>query len=438
MNINWNDLSQISILVKKYCLRLLRISSVNSDFIGIQKVFQELESICSELNFCWDYTADNMVMRITNKPINFHVSCRLAMVCHIDTVDYNISQWNSNPLGEIKNDRIYGRGIIDDKGALVLALLSAKANENFYNEPWIIIVGSSEEGIWTDMEKYHLEKHPIPDYATTIDGDGIQFGCRGYADIKFVFSPMFNCNNIKIENIHIPGSATNIVPGFAIATLSDGTVLSETGRPCHSSIPQNGSNALIKLAKKLEIDFKKQFPNFFELMNDIKSCALPQFKIIDTLPLVHGISVLGSSVCPTTCEIQNGNLILNLNFRLSVGTEENKFRELLYILSNKYNCKTQITKLTLPNFMDPNSSMIKSQLNAYEEVLGKATTATIAPGMGYNSAFKAKYGCNIFGPRFAVCDDEEDLCHCNNESRSIDDLLKFYKMLCIFMKDFLK
>lgn len=437
MNINWNELSQIRILIKKYCLRLLTISSVNSNFTGIQNVFHELEKICNELDFCWDYQADNMVMRISNKPINFNISCKLAIVCHVDTVDYNISQWSTNPLGEIKNDRIYGRGIIDDKGALILALLCAKAYENTFNKPWIIIVGSSEEGIWIDMEKYHLENHPIPDYATTIDGDGIQFGCRGYADIKFIFSPTFDYNGVKIKNIYIPGCATNIVPGFATAELTDGNIISDSGKPCHSSIPQNGSNALIKLVKKIEINFKNQFPNFFELINDIENCTLSEFNIIDTLSSIHGIPVLGTSVCPTTCEIQNGNLILNLNFRLSIGTEKDKFEKLLSIMSKKYNCQIQITKLTLPNFMDPTSPMIKSQLNAYEKVLGKATSATIAPGMGYNAAFKAKYGCNIFGPRFAVCDDEEDLCHCNDESRSVDDLLKFYKMLCIFMKDFL-
>ena len=91
----------------------------------------------------------------------------------------------------------------------------------------------------------------------------------------------------------------------------------------------------------------------------------------------------------------------------------------------------------MPGFMDINSPMIKSQLRAYKQVIGSTTTATVAPGTGYNSAFEAKYGCNIFGPRFALKDDEEDLCHSDNENRSIDDLLKFYQMLCIFMKDFL-
>lgn len=436
MNINWNDSLQIRNIIESYCLRLLSISSINSDSNGIQNVFHELEKICKELNFCYDKKADGLVMRISNNPLNFQRSCKLAIVCHIDTVDYDKSKWKYNPLGEISSGRIYGRGIIDDKGALVLSLLSAKAYENIFNMPWIIIVGSSEEGIWIDMEKYHLENHPIPDYATTIDGDGVQFGSRGYADIEFIFKSQ-TYEGTYIQNISIPGGATNIVPGFAKATLSDGNIISRIGKACHSSIPHNGKNALNILTQELEGIFRNQFPTFFQLMNDIQNCTLPDFELIDSINSIHGIPVLPTSVCPTTCKIENGLLTVNLNFRISIGAKESDFLSLISNLSNRYNADIRIVKLTMPNFMNPDSPMIKSQLKAYEEVLEKKAIATIAPGIGYNAAFKAKYGCNIFGPRFAVCDDEEDLCHCDDESRSIDDLLKFYKMLCIFMKDFL-
>ena len=436
MNINWNDSFQVRNIIKDYSLRLLAINSINGDSYGIQKVFNELEIICRELNFCYDRQADGLVMRISNNPLNFHRSCKLALVCHIDTVAYDQSKWQHNPLGDILNSRIYGRGIIDDKGALVLALLSAKTYEHVFNKPWIIIVGSSEEGIWIDMEKYNLENHPIPDYATTIDGDGVQFGSRGYADIEFNFKSQI-CKDTFIQNISIPGGATNIVPGFATATLSDGNIISKIGKSCHSSIPHNGKNALNLLVQELYEIFKNQFPTFLQLMNDIQDCTLSNFEVMDTINQINGISVLPTSVCPTTCKIENGLLTVNLNFRISICTKESDFLDLISNLSNRYNANIQIIKLTMPNFINPDSPIIESQIKAYEEVLGKKGIATIAPGIGYNAAFKSKFGCNIFGPRFAVSDDEEDLCHCNDESRSIDDLLKFYKMLCIFMKDFL-
>lgn len=416
MNINWNNPSDVQKIMEHYLLRLLKISSITSDFLGIEKAFRELEKICTELGFYFDRQAKGMVMRITNNPINFKINCKLALVCHIDTVKYDTSRWSHNPLGEIKNGRIFGRGIIDDKGAIILSLLAAKAYEDYFNEPWMIIVGCCEEDIWVDLENYNLEKHPIPDYATTIDGDGIQSGCRGTANINFIFKRECSHGN-QLENIIIPEAANNIIPGKAIATFSDSVSKTYLGKACHSSIPQNGINALILLAKDLESNYKNQFPGFFALMSDFQN--------------------LPSAVHPTTCKIEDNNLVVNLNFRISIGTDKDDFLNLLSEMSNRYNSKIEISNLIMPAYMPSTSPMIQSQLKAYEQILDHKTTATIAAGTGYNAAFEAKYGCNIFGPRFAIEDDEEDLCHCDDESRSIDDLMKFYKMLCIFLKDFL-
>ncbi len=421
MNINWNNHFQVQKLIENFSLRLLKISSITSNSIGIKKAFYELEKICEELGFCYDYQANGMIMRITNNPINFNINCRLALICHIDTVEFDVSKWTHNPLGEIKYGRIFGRGIIDDKGAIVLSLLSAKACEDHIHKPWIIIVGSSEEGIWLDMETYRAENHPIPDYATTIDGDGVQAGCRGTANVLFSFKRQCSNGNL-LKKICIPGKANNIIPGNAIAIFSDGMQISSSGKACHSSIPQNGDNALISLSKMIESDCYKQFPNFFTLMKNFENYTLSNFQ---------------GSVSPTTCQIHDNLLTVNLNFRLPIGTHQKDFLDFLSKLASKYSAKFEISNLIMPGFMDINSPMIKSQLRAYKQVIGSTTTATVAPGTGYNSAFEAKYGCNIFGPRFALKDDEEDLCHSDNENRSIDDLLKFYQMLCIFMKDFL-
>lgn len=432
MNINWNDTNQVQMLVESYLLRLLKISSVTSDYHGIGKAFNELERICEELDFYYDRQARGMIMRISNTPDNFSINCKLAIVCHIDTVAYDTQKWLHSPLGEIYNNRIFGRGVIDDKCAIILSLLAAKAYENYFNEPWIIIVGCCEEGIWYDMEQYNLENHPIPDYATTIDGDGVQSGCRGAANISFIFKRKYFEGRKLLKKITIPGSADNIIPGFAIASFSNGESFQQKGISCHSSIPENGKNALISLAKNIRYFNYKEFPGFFELMNSFENNTLPEFESLE-----KGIIGIPSTVCPTTCNIESDRLAVNLNFRLSPGITEKEFLNLLSELSIKYDAEIEVSSLVMPSFIDSNSPIILAQIDAYEKVIGHKTTANIALGTGYNAAFKAKYGCNIFGPRFAVEDDEKDLCHCDDESRTINDLMKFYKMLCIFMKNFL-
>lgn len=436
MNINWNDKNQVQNLVESYLLRLLKISSITSDYHGIRKAFNELERICEELDFCYDRQAYGMVMRISNNPTNFNTNCKLAIVCHIDTVKYDVSKWSHNTLGEIYNNRIFGRGVIDDKCAIILSLLAAKTHETYFKEPWIIIVGCCEEGIWYDMEQYNFENHPLPDYATTIDGDGVQSGCRGTANIAFTFKRQYFEGKL-LKEINLPGSANNIIPGFAIVGFSNGESIYFTGKSCHSSIPSNGDNVLITLAKKLRYSNRKEFPGFFELMNDFKDYTLHEFKALEKTIEFNSTKAIPSTVSPTTCNIADNTLTVNLNFRLSPGINEKDFLNLLSKLSIKYDAEIEISSLVMPNFIDSNSPIILAQLDAYEKVIGHKTVANIALGTGYNAAFKAKYGCNIFGPRFAVEDDEEDLCHCNDESRTIDDLMKFYKMLCIFMKNFL-
>ncbi len=432
MNINWNDTHTIQKLMEIYLLRLIKISSITSDSLGIRNAFLELEKICEELNFCFDYQANGMIMRISNNQTNFKTNCKLAIICHIDTVEYDSSKWSHNPLGEIQNNRIFGRGVIDDKCAIIQSMLAAKTYENYFRKPWIIIVGSCEEDVWIDIEKYQLENHPIPDYATTIDGDGIQFGCRGTANVNFIFKRKSFKDNL-LEKIYIPGSANNIIPGLATAFFSDGSQVFKQGKSCHSSIPHNGKNALILLSKSIESNCREQFPGFFNLIRNFKDCTLPEFEELKRNRRIN----IPSSVCPTTCNIEAEILTVNLNFRISIGTNKDDFLKLLKDMSKKYEAKIEISSLVMPSFMEPNSPMIQAQLDAYKQVIGNETIATIAPGTGYNAAFEAKYGCNIFGPRFAIKDDEEDLCHCNDESRSIEDIVKFYKMLCIFMKNFL-
>lgn len=436
MNINWNDQNQVQKLIEDYMLRLLKINSITSNFYGIGKAFNELEKICNELNFCYERAAYGMVMRISNNPINFNISCKLAIVCHIDTVAYDPLKWSYNPLGEIKNNRIYGRGVIDDKCAIVLSLLAAKAYENYFNEPWIIIVGCSEEDVWVDMEQYNAENHPIPDYATTIDGDGVQSGCRGCANVKFFFNREY-FKGCRLKEINIPGSANNIIPGYATAVFSDGFQVSSKGKSCHSSIPENGTNALLLLARSIAIPNRKQFPGFFDLMCKFNNNSLDEFDSLKIDTSLTQQSYIPSTICPTTCSIEDDTLILNLNFRISIGTDKDDFFNILYELASKLNSEIEISSFVMPNFVESNSPIVLAQLDAYKQIIGHNTLANIARGTGYNAAFKARYGCNIFGPRFAPEDDEEDLCHCNDESRSIEDLIKFYKMLCIFMKNFL-
>ena len=70
--------------------------------------------------------------------------------------------------------------------------------------------------------------------------------------------------------------------------------------------------------------------------------------------------------------------------------------------------------------------------DAYNEVLNTKPNITIAKGLGYNAALP---NCAILGPRFDVNDDDEpDSCHQADESRSLENLFKFYEILKKFLR----
>ena len=99
----------------------------------------------------------------------------------------------------------------------------------------------------------------------------------------------------------------------------------------------------------------------------------------------------------------------------------------------EYLCTAEVKDMKMPAYISPKAKEIQMMLDAYEEVLGKKTESTFAMGCGYNAALP---NCAIFGPRFAVEHDDEDTCHSADENRSIEDMLTFYKMLCVFVEKF--
>ena len=67
-------------------------------------------------------------MEILFQPIN-RKKTGLILACnaHMDTVGFG-EGWSFNPIGgEVSDEKIYGRGAVDDKGQIVSQIMAAKA-----------------------------------------------------------------------------------------------------------------------------------------------------------------------------------------------------------------------------------------------------------------------------------------------------------------------
>lgn len=407
-------------------LKLVSIKSFTDDRDGIIECQTALSEMAADLGFACSYHGNVLVI----EPRNKECKPELGIVVHLDTVPYDEKEWTSTPLGEIKEGRIFGRGVIDDKAAIVLAMHAMLEKSNQIKPSWQIIVGTSEEGDWKDMKDYLAEGLLLPEFSITIDGDGVQNGCRGYMDLELTFERGVDSNHLT--DLKVINGANNAVPGKATAVV-DGAYIEMLGKAAHSSIPHLGQNALVNLLYTLFF-VDAEFPGLFQLAEDLKdnhnaSCI----GFVKHPEIANGQNIGYTSVCMTNCKYMDETISVNLNIRFSPHVTKGEIDNAIDYICLKFGCTAKILDMKLPAYISPNSKEIKMLLDAYEEILGKKTEATFAMGCGYNAAFP---NCAIFGPRFAVEHDEEDTCHSADESRSIEDIEKFYKMLCVFIEKF--
>ena len=409
-------------------LKLVAIKSFTDDRQGIMECQTAVSEIATDLGFLCSYRAGGKVLVI--EPKNKTDDPELGIVVHLDTVPYDEKEWSANPLGEIKDGRIYGRGVVDDKAAIILAMYAMLEKADQIEPSWQIIVGSSEEGSWTDTKEYLEEGCKLPEFLITIDGDGVQNGCRGYMDLELTFQR--GALTRHITDLQVINGANNAVPGKAII-VHDEAIIEVTGKSAHSSIPHLGQNALVNLLYAM-FYADSEFAGLFKLADHLKdnhNARCIGFK--DHPEIMEGQKVGYTSVCMTNCHYEEDKIRVNLNVRFSPQVTKGEINKAIVDICSEYDCSAEVKEFKMPAFISPESKEIKLMLEAYEEVLGKKTESTFAMGCGYNSALP---NCAIFGPRFAVDHDEEDTCHSVDENRSIEDTLTFFKMLCVFIEKY--
>ncbi|MGI6696275.1 MAG: Sapep family Mn(2+)-dependent dipeptidase [Christensenellales bacterium] len=139
----------------------------------------------------------------------------LGVFCHLDVVPAG-SGWSFDPFAaEIHEDRIYGRGSMDNKGPSVSALYALHAiSDAKIKLPCKVqlIYGCDEETDWECM-KYLAKKQPMPDFGFAPDANyPLSYYEMGIAQLRF---KLYHHSEIKIC---CEGRA-NVVPSIASAML---------------------------------------------------------------------------------------------------------------------------------------------------------------------------------------------------------------------------
>ena len=337
----------------------------------------------------------------------------VGILTHVDVVGIgDITQWKYPPFeGHIADGYIWGRGTLDDKGPVIMMLYTLKALKDLgltLNKRIWLIIGTAEEGVWTDMDTFK-EEFEQPAFGFSPDGSfPIINREKGYCDIGLFFKePDVN----MIEELQ-GGDSPNSVPARASIKLKGRKENIYSGVASHSSVPGNGVNAIEKLAADQDMDFR-----FVRFIMDFLAGDPNGTKLGIDDPKYADNDVLDkTTVVPTIIRLKDGGVELTINMRLWFGVTREKVESAFEKYADEYGYKADILDFHAPLEVPEDRDFLQAMARVYES-FGLKNRFSTTLGTTYA---KSMDNCVSWGPRF---EDEPRVAHTENERMNIESIL---------------
>lgn len=176
----------------------------------------------------------------------------LGILAHLDVVP-PAGEWSvTQPYVMRKvEDKIYGRGVIDDKGPAMMSMwaLICARELGMIRRKVQLILGSDEECGSGDIQWY-LEHYRMPPKVFTPDGSFPVVNTEKGRAHYLITAPAFTGEGLRVTKL-TGGSVANAVPAYCRVELFDGTAFDIAGRAAHGSLPQEGDNAVTRAIERL-------------------------------------------------------------------------------------------------------------------------------------------------------------------------------------------
>ena len=416
----------------------IEIPSVSSDKENVDKALDYALNLGKKMGFN-TYAACNHQVGVIEVGEGEET---VGILSHVDVVPPgDIEDWNTDPFTMvIKDGKLFGRGTMDDKGAIIICLYAMKAvvdSGKPLKKKIQMILGTQEEVDWVDMKQY-VSEYPLPDYGFTPDGEfplcNIE---KGGMDIPMYFprEEESHQDGKYITGIDA-GTATNGVPGKAKAVISkyeNGKEIEREeivvmGKGVHSCQPEKGINAIFSLAEKVESmnlcenQLLRLLMMTRENMEDIFGKKLGIYSKSETY---NGEFVHRNAFAPTLFKMDEERILIHVNVRFAYGTETDDVLDAFGRIASQYGGKLGKVDVLPAVYISKDRPFMKAFAQAYEEGCGRENEFVLAYGGSYAKAIP-----NIvsWGPIFP---GDEDTCHENNEYITIDSLLDNGKIFAI-------
>lgn len=290
----------------------------------------------------------------------------LGLFAHSDVVDVSDDWVHTAPFKPIEKDGcLIGRGVLDDKSAVIISLYCAKIIKELnipFNSKLVMFTGSNEETGMTDVENY-LKKHNAPDFSLVADTAFPLY--RGDKSGMNLWVTL-NAELEDIQKFH-GGAAMNITLGKASAEIKD-EILTENGISHHSALPEGSVNAGYLLAKKLS-----------EREDICKSDREQMIFLADVLEKYYG-EIYGIEHCDEcgrlTCtngviKTENRKITFGLNMRFGLTADTEWIKNKLIAFFEKHNCTVKFEEEKKGYVISESNKYIKACLKAYRDFMGE-------------------------------------------------------------------
>lgn len=380
----------------------------------------------------------------------------VAVLGHLDVVPAG-EGWTYPPFGaEIHDDRIYGRGILDDKGPILGALFALKAIKESgvqLKRRVRIIFGGNEESGCKGVERY-LKTEEVPVAGFTPDAEyPIIHAEKGMVSALFrgPFPQSDPTRELVLTSLR-GGTAPNVVPGKARAVLAgpigalekasraaavwkgpEGSslevetdtvgevVLEMTGVSAHASLPEQGVNAIMCLVDfLLSLDLPDETSRPLRFLQERFGYETDGHSLgLDMEDEVSGALTL----CLGTMSFSDGELGFSVDIRFPVTKKEEDVRPVLAAAMDEGGFRLQHSSHKKPLFVPVDSPLIKSLQKVYLEETREEPSLLAIGGGTY-----AKEMPNIvaFGPEFP---GQNYVIHQPDECWAIEDIIRNVKIM---------
>lgn len=393
-----------------------------------KRALEEALKIAKELGF----KTKNINNAIGYAELSLGENCSddyIGVIGHVDIVPVG-EGWSYNPLDVTEaNGKIYGRGVLDNKGPIMSVLYGAKIIKDLnipLSKKIRVIFGTNEETGFKDIPYYlNSEKPPVMGFTPDCKYPAV-YGERGILDVTIWSNEI---KNYYVENIK-GNFRNNMVPDFAEICIKRNEFLkgestswetnitekvSAKGKQAPGNAPEVGINAATTLCKTLNGigSFKGELGEFFKFVHN----NFHENHSLEKSGIKCEDEISGKLVINPYSISKNGNKLgISVVFRYPITY---KYEDIIEIINSIKieGYEVEVNRRMDSVCFDKDHILLKELQKAYEGVTGEDGTPVTTTGGTYAKVFP-----NIvaFGPSFP---GQKGIAHNKDEYMDVSDLL---------------